>query len=98
MPFFTLDNATTLDAAKSDPVGFIRNLNRAIIDEVQRVLELLLAIKESVDNDQRPGRFILTGSANLMTLPRIASNTATKSAWMCPLRPSEIANVKKVQQ
>ncbi|MCP4627056.1 MAG: ATP-binding protein [bacterium] len=96
MPFFTLDNATTLDAAKRDPVGFIRNLDRAIIDEVQRVPELLLAIKENVDNDQRPGRFILTGSANLMTLPRIADSLAGRMEMvrLLPLSQSEIQGVK----
>jgi len=75
--------------------GFIRNLDRAIIDEVQRVPELLLAIKESVDNDQRPGRFILTGSANLMTLPRIADSLAgrTEMFRLLPLSQSEIQGV-----
>src|SRR5690606_25545208 len=76
MAFFTLDNATTLDAARSDPVGFIRGLDRAVIDEVQRAPDLMLAIKESVDADRRPGRFLLTGSANLMTLPRVADSLA----------------------
>lgn len=74
MEYYTLDNATTLDAARQDPVGFVRGMDRAIIDEIQRAPELLLAIKESVDTDQRPGRFLLTGSANLMTLPRRLSN------------------------
>ena len=44
MEYFTLDNATTLDAAQQDPVGFVRGMDRAIIDEVQRAPELLLAI------------------------------------------------------
>ena len=84
MPFFTLDNITTLEAAKRDPVGFIRNLDRAIIDEVQRVPELLLAIKENVDIDQRPGRFILTGSANLMTNIHLwcKRNKKKETKWM----------------
>jgi len=100
MPFFTLDNASTLDAAKRDPVGFIRNLDRAIIDEVQRVPELLLAIKENVDNDQRPGRFILTGSANLMTLPRIADSLAGRMEMvrLLPLSQGEIQGVFKGKQ
>lgn len=57
MEYYTLDNATTLDAARDDPVGFVRRIDRAVIDEIQRAPELLLAIKESVDSDQRPGRF-----------------------------------------
>ena len=64
--YLTLDNQPTLAAAKADPVAFIRSLDRAIIDEVQRAPEVLLAIKESVDEDPRPGRFLLTGSANLL--------------------------------
>ncbi|AUC13209.1 hypothetical protein BLX90_22875 (plasmid) [Rhizobium sp. Y9] len=76
MEYYTLDNATTLDAARQDPVGFVRRIDRAVIDEIQRAPELLLAIKESVDIDQRPGRFLLTGSANIMTLPRVADSLA----------------------
>jgi predicted AAA+ superfamily ATPase len=76
MEFLTLDDATTLAAARDDPVGFVRGLDRAVIDEVQRAPELLLAIKRSVDADRRPGRFLLTGSANLMTLPRVADSLA----------------------
>lgn len=96
MPFFTLDNATTLDASKNDPVGFIRGLDKAIIDEVQRVPALLLAIKESVDNDPRPGRFILTGSANLMTLPLDADSLAGRMEMVClfPLSQGEIRGKK----
>ena len=92
MSFFTLDNATTLDAAARDPVGFVRNIDRAIIDEVQRVPGLLLAIKESVDNDQRPGRFLLTGSANLMTLPKVADSLAGRmeTVRLLPLAQSEL--------
>jgi predicted AAA+ superfamily ATPase len=74
--YLTLDDQTVLDAARVDPEGFIRALDRAIIDEVQRVPELLLAIKRSVDEDYRPGRFLLTGSANVLTLPRVADSLA----------------------
>ncbi len=92
MTFFTLDNASTLDAAARDPVGFVRNLDRAIIDEVQRAPGLLLAIKESVDNDPRPGRFLLTGSAHLMTLPKVADSLAGRMEMvrLLPLARSEI--------
>jgi uncharacterized protein len=94
-PFFTLDNATTLDAARQDPVGFVRGIDCAVIDEIQRAPELLLAIKESVDNDQRPGRFLLTGSANLMTLPRVADSLAGRMEviQLMPLAQSELRGV-----
>jgi len=68
-PYITLDDAGALSAARSDPVGFVRGIDRAVIDEVQRAPELMLAIKESVDRDDAPGRFLLTGSANLATVP-----------------------------
>jgi len=92
MEYYTLDNATTLEAAQRDPVGFVRGMNRAIIDEIQRAPELLLAIKESVDTDQRPGRFLLTGSANLMTLPRVADSLAGRMevVRLLPLAQSEL--------
>lgn len=90
--YFTLDDQTTLDAAQSDPAGFIRGLDRAIVDEIQRAPELLLAIKKSVDEDYRPGRFLLTGSANVMTLPRVADSLAGRieTLRMLPLARAEI--------
>lgn len=92
MPFLTLDDQTTLDTARSDPVGFVRGLDRAAIDEIQRAPQLLLAIKRSVDTDKRPGRFLLTGSANLMTLPQVADSLAGRMeiADLLPLSQSEI--------
>ena len=53
--YITLDDQTVLEAAQSDPAGFIRGLDRAIIDEIQRVPDLLLAIKKTIDEDYRPG-------------------------------------------
>src|SRR5262249_48121800 len=60
--YLTLDDQTVLDAARADPVAFVRGLDRATIDEVQRAPELLLAIKKAVDEDPSAGRFLLTGS------------------------------------
>lgn len=92
IPFLTLDDATTLKAATNDPVGFIRGLDRGVIDEVQRAPDVLLAIKASVDADRRPGRFLLTGSANLMTLPRVADSLAGRmeTVRLLPLAQAEI--------
>lgn len=64
----SLDRATTRQAAAYDPTEFVNSDQPMVIDEVQRVPELLLAIKESVDADSRPGRFLLTGSAKVMAL------------------------------
>jgi len=82
MQYITLDDAAARQSAEDDPAGFIRNLDRAVIDEVQRAPELLLAIKKTVDEDRRPGRFLLTSSADLMTLPRVADS------WLAEWKPS----------
>lgn len=69
---FTLDDRATRDAALDDPTGFVAGLKPpVVIDEVQRAPDLMLAIKVRVDRDQTPGQFLLTGSANLLTAPRI---------------------------
>jgi len=92
MRYLTLDDELTLLAAKADPVGMIRSLDRAVIDEIQRAPELLLAIKKTVDEDRRPGRFLLTGSANLMALPTVADSLAGRmeTLTLLPLAQSEI--------
>lgn len=92
-PYFTLDDPATLAAARADPAGFVRGLTRAVIDEVQRAPDLLLAIKESVDKDQAPGRFLLTGSTNLMALPIVADSLAGRLAvvTLLPFAQSEMA-------
>jgi predicted AAA+ superfamily ATPase len=74
--YLTLDHQPTLAAAKSDPVAFVRGLDRSIIDEIQRAPDLLLAIKQSVDEDTRPGRFLITGSANISTIKSINESLA----------------------
>ncbi len=90
--YLTLDDALTLLSAQEDPVGMIRSLGRAVIDEIQRAPQLLLAIKKSVDEDRRPGRFLLTGSANLMALPTVADSLAGRmeTLSLLPLSQSEI--------
>jgi predicted AAA+ superfamily ATPase len=67
--YFTLDDALTLLAAKEDPVWMIRGLDCAVIDEIQRAPELLLAIKKTVDEDRRPRRFLLAGWKPLNVAP-----------------------------
>lgn len=75
--YTTLDDLRTFDAAQRDPIGFVEMDERPlVIDEVQRVPELLLPIKVAIDRDRRPGRFILTGSAQVMLLPRVSESLA----------------------
>lgn len=92
MRYLTMDDELTLLSARQDPVGLIRSLDRAVIDEIQRAPQLLLAIKKSVDEDRRPGRFLLTGSANLMALPTVADSLAGRmeTLHLLPLSQSEI--------
>ena len=92
--YLTMDDQLTLLSAREDPVGMVRSLDRAVIDEIQRAPELLLAIKKSVDEDRRPGRFLLTGSANLMALPTVADSLAGRmeTLSLLPLSQSEIGS------
>lgn len=93
--YLTLDDAVVLNAVKSDPAGFINGLQGAVtLDEVQRAPELFLAIKAAVDRQRTPGRFLLTGSADVMLLPSIADSLAGRmevlSLW--PLSSAELAD------
>jgi uncharacterized protein len=96
--YISLDNAGTLSAASADPSGFIAGLQKpAIIDEVQRIPELLLSIKEDVDRHRQPGRYILTGSADILTVPKVADALAGRMELMTlwPLSMAEISGHKK---
>lgn len=70
IPLLTLDSSVVLNAAQEDPESFVRQSPGSLlaIDEVQRAPQLLRAIKAAVDEDRRPGQFLLTGSANLLTV------------------------------
>lgn len=90
--FMSLDNATIRHAALSDPHGLLLDKEYVTIDEIQRAPDLLLAIKESVDIDKRPGRFLLSASANVMTLPKVADSLAGRmeTVQLLPLSQTEI--------
>ena len=88
--YVTLDDDTVLAGVRSDPVGFLRGLDRAVIDEVQRAPELLRAIKRSVDDDRRPGRFLLTGSANVLALPQVSESLAGRMEVVSLLPLSQV--------
>lgn len=84
--FVTLDSLTTLDQARREPATLVRQADRMTLDEVQRAPELLLAVKEAVDEDRRKGRFLLTGSANLALLGEIGESLAGRASYLV-LRP-----------
>lgn len=93
LTYLTLDDDTTLAAARRDPVGFVRSLDRAVIDEAQRAPQLFLAIKKSVDEDRRPGRFLVTGSADLRTVPLLRDSLAGRMETI-PLLPLARAEIE----
>jgi predicted AAA+ superfamily ATPase len=75
--YVSFDDDNQLQAARTDPMGFIQSLpEKVILDEIQRTPELFLAIKASVDKNRKPGRFLLTGSANVLLLPKLADSLA----------------------
>jgi len=90
---FSLDVRATRETALADPEGFIAGMRGpAFIDEVQRAPDLLLAIKRAVDRDATPGRFLLTGSANLLTAHKVkdALTGRMETVRLWPLAQSEI--------
>ena len=73
----TFDDDTLRAAAEADPVGFVADLpDRAVLDEVQRVPGLFTSLKAAVDRDRTPGRFLLTGSANVLLVPTLSDSLA----------------------
>ena len=95
--FRTLDDTTLLLAAQSDLQTFIKHSKKTmVIDEVQRVPELITAIKKRVDEDTRYGQYLLTGSVNLQTLPTVKESLAgrVKKIRLRPLTQGEIVKNK----
>ncbi len=92
--YLTLDDEAVLRTARADPAGFIAALpGPVILDEIQKAPGLMPAIKISVDHDRRPGRFLLTGSANLLLLPTLSESLAGRMEilQLHPLTESEKA-------
>ncbi|MBM3323709.1 ATP-binding protein, partial [candidate division WOR-3 bacterium] len=77
--YHTLDDFATLAAARSNPESLLTE--PAILDEVQRCPELLVALKKNIDEHRRPGRFILSGSANLALLGHVSETLAGRAGY-----------------
>ena len=93
--YLTFDDINLVAAAKTDPVGFVDRLaDKVILDEIQHVPELLSSIKQSVDYNRKPGRFLLTGSTNVLLLPKLADSLAGRMEILnlYPLARCEIEN------
>jgi predicted AAA+ superfamily ATPase len=96
--YLTFDDAGVVAAAKQSPKDFIKNLSKPIIlDEIQRCPEVLPAIKMAVDKDRAAGQFIMTGSANVLTLPKVSESLAGRMEveQLRPLSQGEIMGVKE---
>ncbi|HMM56192.1 MAG: ATP-binding protein [Xanthomonadales bacterium PRO7] len=92
--YISFDDNISRTAAESDPVGFVDSLpSRVILDEVQRVPGLFTTLKAVIDRDRQPGRFLLTGSANVLLLPKLADSLAGRMAIqrLHPLAQCELA-------
>ncbi len=92
--YITFDDDGQRAAAQIDPVGFVADLpEKIILDEVQRVPQLFTSIKAAVDRNRRPGRFILTGSANILLLPKLADSLAGRMEILrlYPLSQAELS-------
>ncbi len=96
--YLTFDDPGVLAAAKQDPNGFIAGLTAPVtLDEVQHVPELFPAIKMAIDRKREPGRFLLTGSANVLLLPKLSESLAGRMELLTlwPFSQGEINSVKE---
>ena len=80
--YLTLDHLEILDRARREPEALVRSADRMTLDEVQRSPDLLLAVKRAVDEHKSPGRFLLTGSANLLLMQKISESLAGRAAYL----------------
>lgn len=90
--FLTLDDLDLVAMARSEPLDLLARGGQATtIDEIQRVPELLHAIKQEVDRRRRRGRFLLTGSANLLLMRRVSESLAGRAIYvrLCPFTAAE---------
>lgn len=95
----SFDDEVMREAAESDPIGFVEALpERAILDEVQRVPGLFTSLKAAVDRNRQPGRFLLTGSSNVLLLPNLSDSLAGRMAIqrLHPLAQCELAGKPSV--
>jgi predicted AAA+ superfamily ATPase len=96
--YLTLDDPAVLTATTTDPAGFVQALRgNTVIDEVQRAPQLFVAIKANVDRNRQPGRFLLTGSANIWLIPRLSESLAGRmdilTLW--PLSQGELEGTRE---
>jgi len=104
VPVRTFDDVETYRFAIEDPKGFVAAIGPAsrdgytpaVLDEIQRVPEIFTTIKASVDRFRYPGRFLVTGSSNVLTLPKLSDSLAGRMEVidLYPLSQGEIEGVR----
>lgn len=95
--YVTFDHDDQVNAAIDDPIGYVERLGpRAVLDEVQRVPHLFTSIKASIDENRLPGRFVMTGSANVLMVPSLSDSLAGRVELlrMFPLAQAEIRSIE----
>jgi uncharacterized protein len=94
--YFTFDDFSTLEAAKNNPEEFVEQNEKMIIDEVQKLPTILSVIKQSVDKKRISGRFVLSGSANILLLKNVSESLAGRAIYLTlnPFTRREILNAK----
>ena len=80
--FLSLDDLDVVDAARRDPDALVGGTQPVTIDEVQREPDLLHAVKRAIDGHRQPGRFLLTGSANLMMMEKVSESLAGRASYL----------------
>jgi len=80
--YFTLDDLDIVDLARSNPDRLVRGPGAVTLDEVQREPDLLIAVKRAIDEARRPGRFVLTGSANLLLMHKVSESLAGRASYL----------------
>ena len=80
--YMSLDDLDVLDLARRDPDALVRGTLPVTLDEVQREPDLLSAVKREIDRERRPGRFLLTGSANLLLMRRVSESLAGRASYL----------------
>jgi uncharacterized protein len=81
-PYFSLDDLDVLAQATEAPDDLVNRVPKMTLDEVQRAPGLLLAVKRAVDRSRRAGRFLLTGSANLLLLHQVSESLAGRATYL----------------
>ena len=80
--YFSLDDLDVVDAARRDPEVLVGGSEPVTLDEVQREPHLLLAVKRAIDRQRKPGRFLLTGSANLLLMRQVSESLAGRASYL----------------